>query len=91
MGRLQKRFNYGTEIKNVNSTLYNQLNDSFYDISNAVNSKSTVHVDVIDAPANSQVNPGLDIGSFWVNKTTDTAWIMTSRTTPSDVTWKQIT
>lgn len=91
MSRLSRRFNYGTEVKNVNPTLYNQLNDSYYSISLAVNTKSTRFVAEIDAPANDQVNAGLDLGDFWVNTKTDKAWIMTSRITPNAVTWKQIT
>lgn len=91
MSRLQKRYNYGTEIKNVNETLYNQLNDTYFDIANAVNTKPNSHRDKVDAPADAQINKGFEIGDFWVNETTDTAWIMTSRTTPFKVTWKQIT
>lgn len=91
MSRLQRRFNYGTEIKNVNDTLYNQLNDSYYSTATVVNTKSTRVVNTINPPANDQINSGLDIGDFWVNSDTDTAWIMTSRVTAEQVTWKQIT
>lgn len=91
MSRLQRRFNFGTEIKNVNDTLYNQLNDSYYTTATTVNTKSTRMVNTINAPANDQINAGLDIGDFWVNSETDTAWIMTSRVTAQQVTWKQIT
>lgn len=91
MSRLTRRFNYGTEIKNINDTLYNQLNDSYYSTATVVNTKSTRFAATIDAPANDQANAGLDIGDLWINSDSDTAWIMTSRISPEQVTWKQIT
>jgi len=91
MSRLQRRFNFGAEIKNVNDTLYNQMNDSYFSIAVVVNTKSTRVETDVDAPANDPINSGLDIGDLWVNKSTDKAWIMTSRVTSEQVTWKQIT
>lgn len=91
MSRLARKFNYGTEIKNVNDTLYNQLNDSYYSTALVVNTKATRMVSNFDAPANEQINSGLDIGDFWINEVTNQAWIMTSRATLEKVTWKQIT
>ena len=91
MVRLKKKFNYGTEIKDLNEPLYNQLNDGFYETSAAVNSKSTRMVQTANPPAIGQLNEGLDIGDIWVNSSTDTAWVMTSRKNLQTVTWKQIT
>lgn len=91
MVRLNRKFNYGAEVKNLNDTLYNQLNDSYFSTSVAVNSKSTRMVQTFDAPANDPVNSGLDIGDMWVNTNTDSAWIMTSRLSLNQVTWKLIT
>lgn len=91
MSRLPRKFNYGTEIKNVNDTLYNQLNDSYYATALVVNTKCTRMVSTIDAPTDDPINAGLDIGDFWVNSNNDTAWIMTSRASLNKVTWKQIT
>ena len=51
MSRLARKFNYGTEIKNVNDTLYNQLNDSYYSTALVVNTKATRMVSNFDAPA----------------------------------------
>jgi len=42
-------------------------------------------------PANSQINSFFSIGDITIRTDTDTAWIMTSRTTPNAVTWSQIT
>lgn len=91
MSRLPRKFNYGTELKNLNNTLYNQLNDSYYATALVVNTKATRMVETRDPPLDDQINAGLDIGDFWVNTSTDTAWIMTSRATLNKVTWKQIT
>lgn len=91
MSRLTRRFNYGSELKNINETLYNQLNDSFFTIATAVNTKSTRAVFAFDPPANDPVNAGLDIGDTWTNTTSNKAWIMTSRASANSVTWTIIT
>lgn len=91
MSRLSRRFNWGSELKNINQTLYNQLNDSYFSISVAVNTKSTRMVSDFDPPASDPINAGLDIGDLWVNQKSNTAWIMTSRSTTNSVTWTQIT
>lgn len=88
---LELRFNFGTELKNVNPTLYNQLNDLYTNISRVVNTKPSVNPTQINPPASSATNVNYKIGDIWINTLTDTAWIMTSRTTSQSVTWTQIT
>jgi hypothetical protein len=85
------RFNWGTEIKNINDTLYNQLNDSFTSTANVLNTKPTTYVTNVDPLPDSDVNKQFVSGDMWVNSSTDTAWILTSRTTNTAATWKQIT
>ncbi len=91
MSRLVPSFNYGSEIKNLNPTLYNQLRDSYFDTASVVNTKASKYVTNAAPPADAAINASLDIGDLWVNSLTDTAWIMTSRTTNTAATWKQIT
>lgn len=91
MPTLTPRFNWGTEIKNINPTLYNQLNDSFSSTARIVNTKVSKNIATTNPPADDQINANFEEGDLWVNKSTDTAWIMTSRTSNTAVTWKQIT
>ena len=91
MSRLPIRFNFGSAIKTLSDQLYNQLNDSYFSIAAAVNVRPTIRVETGDPPAQSQANGGLSVGDIWINQTTDSAWIMTSRTSLESVTWKQIT
>lgn len=91
MSRLPTRFNFGSAIKTLSEQLYNQLNDSYFSVATAVNARPVTRVDTRDPPSQGQVNGGLSIGDTWVNQTTDSAWIMTSRTSLESVTWKQIT
>lgn len=86
MPTLITRFNWGTEIKNINPTLYNQLNDSFTTIANNSNTKPSRNLTTSDPPADSDINKSYVEGDFWVNKSTDTAWIMTSRSSNTAVT-----
>lgn len=85
------RFNWGTEIKNINPTLYNQLNDSFSSTARVLNTKTSKYRTNVNPPADDQINTLFEEGDFWINEDTDTAWILTSRTTNTAATWKQIT
>ena len=91
MSRLPIRYNFGSELKNENPTLYNQLADIYYLISNAVNSKVNKYVTTTDPTTPNVINRLFDIGDIWVNETTDTGFLMTSRTSDIDATWTQIT
>lgn len=90
MPSLPTRFNWGITIKNMNPTLYNQLNDTYTDTARAVNAKVNKNINAKDPPANAAENAIFDIGDIWINTTSDRAWIMTSRQTNNQVTWTEI-
>jgi hypothetical protein len=75
----------------VNDTLYNQLNDSYYNIASVVNTKSTRIVYETDPVGNDDINATLDLGDIWINSKSNNAWIMTSRVSLNVVTWTKIT
>jgi hypothetical protein len=45
----------------------------------------------VNPPANNAFNQNFEIGDIYVRTDTNTAWIMTSRTTSNAVVWTQIT
>ena len=84
--------NFGSEIKELSPVLANQLSQMYSDIANALS--LTVKKSVIsgaDPAANEQRNSYYSIGDITVRTDTNTAWIMTNRTTPTAVTWTLIT
>lgn len=97
MGRLITNFNWGTSLENSNPELVRQLSVVYTSIANVVNTKPSTYVTNgttkpdVDPPANSQFNKNFEVGDFYVRTATDSAWIMTSRTTAEIVTWTQIT
>ena len=94
MPTLITNFNWGNALKNANPELTRQLSEAYTQTAQCVNTKTSKYVTTVDPPnpatANS-TNKNFEIGDFWVNKSSDTAWIMTSRTTDLLVTWTQIT
>lgn len=91
MSRLTKDFNWGKEFAGENPILYRQLNETYSKTSRAVNRKvNKVTSPDTDPPADSNFNTSLEIGDVYVRTDTDTAWMMTSRTTAEAVTWTQI-
>ena len=91
MANLPTRYNFGAAIKNINDTLYNQLNDSYTDIANAVNPKTNKFVTSSDPSNSASSNANFTIGDLHINQATNNAWIMTSRTTNTNVVWTLIT
>lgn len=97
MPTLQTFFNWGRSLKNDNPELTRQLAEAYTDTALAVNTKaSKYYTDGLnkphaDPPANSDFNKNFDVGDLYVRPDTNTAWIMTSRTTSEAVTWTQIT
>lgn len=85
------RFNWGDEIKNINETLYNQLNDSYSSTARVINTKTSRNVTRVDPPADDEVNRSFEQGDLWINELTDSAWILTSRTSNTAVNWQLIT
>lgn len=97
MANLITSFNWGKALRNDNPELTRQLSTAYTDTALAVNRKSNKYATNgknrpnVNPPANDQFNKNFDIGDFYVRTDTNTAWIMTSRTTSNAVTWKQIT
>jgi len=84
--------NFGSEVLLKMPQLANQLDQMYTDIANALifTVKKNI-LDGADPAANDQRNSFFSIGDLAIRTDTDTAWIMTSRTTPNAVTWTQIT
>lgn len=87
---LQK--NFGGEIRQLSPQLANQLSEMYTDIANALSLLIKKNILTgADPSANSQRNSFFSIGDIAVRTDNNTAWIMTSRTTPNAVTWTLIT
>lgn len=97
MPNLPTNYNWGTSLVNNNPELTRQLSSAYGSTARAVNTKISkyttdgVQRPHVDPPANDQFNQNFEIADIYVRTDTDTAWIMTSRTTSSAVTWTQIT
>lgn len=84
--------NFGSEVRNLSPQLANQLSQMYTDIANSFS--QAIKKDVIsgaDPAAVDQRNSFFSVGDITVRTDTNTAWIMTSRTSPTAVTWTQIT
>ena len=97
MPTLIQNFNWGSALRNENPDLIRQLASAYNITAYAVNSKPSkystdgVQRPHVDPPANSDFNKNFDICDIYVRTDTDTAWIMTSRTSSTIVVWTQIT
>ncbi len=94
MPTLITNFNWGTALRNENGELTRQLSQAYSNTAFCVNTKSSKYVTDVDPPnpaTENETNKNFEIGDFWVNKSSDMAWIMTSRTTDLLVTWTLIT
>ena len=91
MPTIPPRFNWGSEIRNINEVLYNQLSESYSSSARVINTKVTKNVTTTNPPADDALNISFEIGDLWINQSTNVAWIMTSRTTNTAATWSQIT
>jgi len=84
--------NWGSSAVLDNPLLFNELDDMYFDIANAL--QLLVKKNVLtgaDPAANDQRNSLFSIGDLAVRTDTNKAWIMTSRTGPNTVTWTLIT
>lgn len=89
---LAQKFNFGNALQNDNPDLYRQLDQTYTTTAQIVNTKiSKYSTSGVDAPANNQLNANFEIGDIYVRTDTDTAWIMTSRTSNEIVNWQLIT
>jgi len=97
MPTLITNYNWGTALRNSNPELTRQLSDAYTDTAQAVNTKVSKYVTNgssrphANPPANSSLNKNFELADIYVRSDTNTAWIMTSRTTAEAVTWTQIT
>jgi len=97
MPTLINNFNWGIALRNENPELTRQLSAAYQDTAYCVNTKiSKYSTDGdqrphVNPPANSDFNKNFEICDVYVRTDTNTAWMMTSRTTSSAVTWTQIT
>ena len=96
MPTLITNFNWGASLRNDNPELTRQLSTAYSDTANAVNTKISKYVTNgtsrphVNPPANSQLNTNFELADIYVRSDTNTAWIMTSRTSATAVTWTQI-
>lgn len=97
MPTLIQNFNWGMALRNDNPELVRQLSTSYSDTAGVVNTKISkyttdgVQRPHVDPPANSEFNKNFEIADVYVRTDTNTAWMMTSRTTANAVTWTLIT
>lgn len=91
MPTLVTNFNWGTALYNENRELTRQLAEAYTNTAQVVNSKISKAVRTSDPPANDPFNRNYEIADIYVRTDTDTAWIMTSRTSSDAVTWTLIT
>lgn len=97
MPTLIQNYNWGTALRNENPELVRQLATAYSDTAVVVNTKVSKYTTDgeqrpnVDPPANSDFNKNFEIADVYVRTDTNTAWIMTSRTTSNSVTWTQIT
>lgn len=97
MSRMITNFNWGSALRNDNPTLARQLSEAYTDTAQVVNTKASKYVTDgiqkphVNAPANSSLNENFELGDIYVRSDTNSAWIMTSRTTARAVTWTLIT
>lgn len=94
MPTLINNFNWGNSLNNDNPELTRQLSKMYTDIALVMNTKVSKYIAEVDPPnpaTSNTINKNFDLGDIWVNKTSNKAWIMTSRTTDLLVTWTIIT
>lgn len=91
MTRLDSSYNWGSTLSEENPDLYRQLNDVYTSIAEKSNGKTNKTRSSGVPSSDSDANKSFDIGDIWVDKIGPNAHIMVDRTTPEQVTWKQIT
>jgi hypothetical protein len=97
MPTLINNYNWGAALRNENPELVRQLSTAYSDTAVVMNTKISKYftdgVDKphMDPPADSEFNNNFEICDVFVRTDTDTAWMMTSRTTSNAVTWTVIT
>lgn len=83
--------NFGRELSEEMPNLARQLDEMYTDIANAMSLMVKKNVLTgADPAASSQRNTYFDIGDIAVRTDTNAVWVMTSRTSPSAVTWTSV-
>jgi hypothetical protein len=83
--------NFGGAISSISPDLARILDEMYTDFANAINEKrKTLVLDGSNPPASAQINEGFSLGDTAIRQDTNTAWILTSRTTPQAVVWTAI-
>ena len=97
MPTIPQTFNWGSSLRNSNPELTRQLSTAYSDTAQVLNTKTSKYVTDgnqrphVNPPANNEFNKNFEIADIFVRTDTNTAWIMTSRTTSNAVTWTLIT
>lgn len=92
MPTLVTKFNWGSALENQNRLLTRQLDEMYTDVARCMNTKISKYILTgSDPAATSDANKNFELCDIAVRTDTDTAWIMTSRTSSTTVTWTQIT
>lgn len=92
MTRLNETYNWGNEVSDENPHLHRKLSDVYFDIAKTANGKSNKNVTTAtNPPADDDVNKNFDVGDVWVRTDSNSAWMMTSRTSATACTWTIIT
>jgi hypothetical protein len=97
MPTLQQNFNWGSSLRNANPELTRQLSEAYSNTAQVMNTKVSkyftdgIQKPHVDPPASSDFNKNFEIADVYVRTDTDTAWMLTSRTTSTNVTWTLIT
>lgn len=97
MPTLIQNYNWGSSLQNNNPELVRQLSNAYVSTALVVNSKISKYFTDgqlkphTNPPANSDFNKNFEIGDVYVRTDTDSAWMMTSRTTANVVTWTLLT
>lgn len=86
MSHLEKTIPLGT-LPQRDAELARILDRMYTDLVNAVSSKPGVYLST-SVPSNSaEINKSFDTGDFWLKTDTNKLYQLTSRTTPTAVTW----
>lgn len=97
MPTLNQSFNWGSSLRNENPELNRQLSIAYEATAQVVNTKTSKYTTDgilkphVNPPASSDFNKNFDVADVYVRTDTNTAWMMTSRTTAIDAVWTQIT
>lgn len=97
MPTLINNFNWGRALQNDNPELTRQLAEAYSNTALCVNTKISKYFTNgeqkphVDPPSSSDFNKNFEIGDVYVRTDTNSAWMMTNRTTDIAVTWTLIT